>query len=115
MKYKVIFTNGYTDDSDSLMRGYRSDTLLLDEKNNYFKLNFTDLEVIKNGFDEEKVCYLENNMVILHTVTKENILKSIPELHQWCFFLHWLPLSNELVEKYYYPKEDWVVFEVLVE
>ena len=115
MKYKVIFSKGYMDDSEALMKGYKSDILLLDEKGKYFELNFIELEVIKNGFEQEKVCYLENNMIILHAVTKENILKSITELHQWKFFLRWMPLSVELVEKYYYPKEDWVIFEVTIE
>jgi len=115
MKYKVIFSTGYIDDSESLMKGYKSDILLLDESNNYYEPNFVELEVIKNGFGEEKVCYLENNLVILHSVTKENILRSIPDLHQWSFYLHWKPLSGELVEKYFYPKEEWVVFEVIIE
>jgi hypothetical protein len=73
IEYQLIFSIGYTDDTESLMKGYKSDVLLLDAKGDYYELNFIELEVIKNGFNDNKTCYLEANMVILHAVTKENI------------------------------------------
>jgi hypothetical protein len=112
MKYEIIFSNGYTDDEDSLMRGYRSDVLLLDEMQNYYNLEFEELEVIKNGFDKDQVCYTNGNLIILHEVTKENILKSIPKLHDWRFYERWLPLTKGQIEKYYYPAENWKIFTV---
>jgi len=111
MKYKIIFTSGYVDDSDSLMKGYKSDILLLDQENKYYQLNFIEIDVIRNKFDKSKLCFLESNMVILHQITKDSILKCIAELHNWQFYKRWLPLkSNEL--EIFYPKEDWDVFEV---
>ena len=116
MQYQVIFTIGDTEELDLLMvtKGYRSDVIILDEKGNYYEVNFTELEVIKNGFDTEKVCYLEHNIVILHKVTKENVIRSIPELHQWLFYRRWLRLTKEQVVKFYYPKDNWKVILVTV-
>jgi hypothetical protein len=54
-------------------------------------------------------------MIILHEVTKKNILESIPELFKWQFFKRCCPLKMELIEKYYYPKDDWAIFEVDIE
>lgn len=114
MQYQVIFTTGDTEELDLLMvtKGYRSDVIILDEKGNYYEVNFVELEVIKNGFNTDKVCYLEHNLVILHEVTKENVIKSITELHQWLFYQRWLPLTKEQIEKFYYPKDNWKVFLV---
>jgi len=114
MTYKVIFSSGYTDDDEALMKGYRSDILILDETDNYYEANFVELNTIINLFTQDKICLIENNLVILHRVTKENILQSIAELHQTSFHLHWVPLSNDLIKKYYYPTEHWVTFEVVV-
>jgi hypothetical protein len=48
-------------------------------------------------------------------MTEETILKSILYLHRWMFFKRWLPITNETLIKYFYPKEDWVIFEVEVQ
>lgn len=115
MIYNIIFTNGYTDDSESLMKGYRKDVILKDKNDAYYEINFVELEVIKNTFKRDSVCYLENNIVILHEVTKNNIIRSISELHNWSFYKRWIPLTTEQLEKYYYPKNKWVLFEVKVD
>ena len=114
MQYQVIFTIGDTEELDLIMttKGYRSDVIILDENGNYYEVNFTELEVIKNGFDDDKVCYLEQNLVVLHEVTKENVMKSIPELHRWLFYKRWVPLTNEQVENLYHPKDGWKIFLV---
>ncbi|MEJ8819928.1 hypothetical protein [Lacibacter sp. H407] len=114
MTYQVIFTNGYEHDDESLMKGYRKDVMIKDNDDHYYEVNFIELEVIKNGFHKDSVCYLENNIVILHEVTKDNILRSIPELHKWLFSKRWIPLTINQVERYYYPNNNWKVFEVLV-
>lgn len=111
-KYKIIFTLGYNDDEKSLMEGERGDVLILDEDGNYFDPVFITLARIESEFWKERVCYLEDKMVILHSVTKENILKSIPEIHNWLFKKRWFPLEDEIIEKYYMPMADWVFFDV---
>ena len=114
-QYTIIFSAGYTDDIESLMKELRGDVLLLDDKGNYYDINFLTINRIKGEFDKDKVCYLEENMVILHEVTKDNILMSIRELHQWAFSKRWSPLSHEQVEKYYYPKDNWMLFTVEID
>jgi len=52
--YDLILTTGYTDDSESSTKGYRSDALLKDQLGNYYELNFVELEVIQNGFDVKR-------------------------------------------------------------
>jgi hypothetical protein len=112
MEYKVIFACGYVDDLESLTKDLRGDILLLDQEGNYYNPQYITIERIKAEFGDNKVCYLEDNLVLLHEVTKDNILKSVPELYKWHFYKRWLPLSKEQLEKYFYPKEDWVVFIV---
>ena len=73
------------------------------------------LVVIANGFNENKVCYLESNLVILHSVTKENILRSVVELHNWMFYKRWLPLAEENVKKWFYPIERGQFLKLNVE
>lgn len=114
MKYKVIFTAGYDDDIYSITKELRGDVLILDEENNYYNPQYITLDRIKGEFDEDKICYLEDSLVILHTVTKDNILKSIVELHRWLFAKRWVPVTDNQLAKYFFPKEDWVIFEVEV-
>jgi hypothetical protein len=114
MKYKVIFTSGYDDDIDSLSKELKCDILIIDDKNNYYNPQFITLNRIKGEFNNDKVCYLEDNLVILHKITKENILKSIAELDKWVFIKRWIPLNEGQLVEYFYPKEDWVIFEVEV-
>jgi len=114
MEYKVIFSTGYSDDSWSLEKDYRNDILLLDEKGNYYAIQFITVERIKVEFEVSDICYLEENMVILHEITKENILKSIPKLHKWLFFECWVPLPKDRLSKYLHFKEMWAIFTVEV-
>lgn len=112
MKYKVIFTLGYIDEDEAIYRGDRGDVLVIDENGLYYDPYFTTLESIQAEFTSDKVCYLWDKMVIVHKLTNENILKSIPELKKWLFQKRWKPLTTDEIEKHYYPKEDWVYFEI---
>lgn len=114
MNYSVIFSSGNVDDYESEMKGYRSDILIRDSEDNYFEVNFFTTEVLNNAFSDNKVCYLETNLVILQRVTKENILLSIKELDKWLFYKRWKPLSNDQLRQYYYPKEDWKIVNIEV-
>ncbi len=115
MKYEIIFTLGYTDDSDSLARDIKCDVLILDEIGNYYCPQFITITRIHSRFHAGERCYLEDNLVILHEVTKETILSSIQDLHRWKFQLRWYPLTTAQLEKYFYPKETWVYFSVNVD
>jgi hypothetical protein len=112
MKYDVIFTTGYNDDIDSISKELKCDVLILDEEGNHYNPQYITLDRIKGEFEENKICYLEDNLVILHKVTKENILKSIIELDKWMFTKRWIPLNEKQLSDYFYPKENWLVFEV---
>jgi hypothetical protein len=112
IKYKVIFTDGYDDDIDSLSKELRCDVLIQDVNGNYYNPQFITVNRILGEFDAEKICYLEDNMVILHQVTKDNILKSVAELHKWQFIKRWLPLTVQQLEDYFYPTDKWLVFEI---
>ncbi|MBN9383651.1 MAG: hypothetical protein J0H74_23035 [Chitinophagaceae bacterium] len=115
MEYKLVFSTGYENDLESLQKQFKGDVLLLDEQNdNYYELNFVTLDRLKQEFDRRYICYVENNMVILHEITKENIIRSISELHKWRFYKQWVPLTQEQIEKYYYPREKWVYFSVSI-
>lgn len=115
MEYILIFSAGYTDDREAIMKGYRSDVILMDENKDCYELNFIELEVIRNGFDSSKVCYLENNLVIVHKVTKENIISSIRHLHDWKFQQQWRPLNQEQIAKYYPNEALWVTYLVEID
>ena len=115
MNYKIIFTDGYTDDIESLTRGLRCDILILTESGLYFNPRFLTLERIKIEFGKSMNCYLEDNLVILHSITKDIILKSIVELHTLLFFKRWIPLSTEQLEQYFYPQDTWVLFDVIID
>jgi len=115
MLYEVIFSIGYTDDLESLTREFKGDVLLHCETGEFYELNIITIDRLRGEFSQEKVCYLENNLIILHRITKENIIDSIKELHFWQFQKRWRPLSQQQVEKYYYPKDDWVIFTVVLD
>jgi hypothetical protein len=112
MKYKIIFTLGYIDDEEAIYRGNRGDILIINELGEYYDPYFITLESIKGEFTSNKVCYLWDKMVIVHELTTDNILKSIFELEKWLFQKRWIPLKDEDIEKHYFPKEDWIVYEV---
>lgn len=115
MKYKVIFTLGYITDEEAINRGNRGDVLIIDELGFYYDPYFITLEGIKGEFGINKVCYLWDKMVIVHELTTENILNSVPELKKWLFQKRWVPLTDEEVAKYYFPKEDWIIYDVEIE
>lgn len=112
MKYKVIFAAGYTDDLESLNRDLRGDILINDENGNFYNPFFITIDRIRVEFNDSKICYLEDNLVIVHSVTKDNILKAIAELYEWMFYKRWVPLSEEQLQIFFYPKEDWITFEI---
>ena len=116
MEYKIIFTSGYgeIDDYESLAKGLKCDVLILDEKGDYYCPQFITIERINNEFTKNEKCYLEDNMVIMHEITKQTIMDSIPLLHKWLFFKHWIPVSIEILEEYFYPKDTWVIFPVTI-
>lgn len=109
MKHKVFFTAGY-DDIDSLSRELRSDVLIQDSDGNFYNPLFITIDRIKSEFENDKFCYVDDNIVFLHQVTKDNILKSIEELYKWQFDKRWRPINNEMLENFFYPKENWVIF-----
>lgn len=51
-------------------------------------------------------------MVILHELTIENILKSVKELHLLNFQKSWTPLTEDQIEKYFFPKEECISYDV---
>jgi hypothetical protein len=114
MKYKVIFTTGYEDDLDSLTQELKADVLLMGSDGNYYNPQFITIERVKNEFTNDKICYLEDNLVIMHKITKDNILSVIKELHEWHFIKRWQPLTQEQLEKYFFPMSDWIIFDIEV-
>jgi len=112
MKYKIIFTTGYDDDIDSISKELKCDVLIMDEKGDYYNPQFITIERIKGEFEKSKICYLEDNLVILHTITKDNILNSIVELDKWMFTERWKPLEEKKLVEYFYPREDWLIFNI---
>ncbi len=114
MKYKIIFTLGYISDEEAMQRGNRGDILILDENENYYHPYYITLNCITAEFTNERICYTWDKMVIIHQLTTENIIKSIQELHIWQFQKNWTPLTNEKIEKYFFPKDDWIMYDVEV-
>lgn len=110
--YKLIFTSGGIDDTESLMREIRSDVLLMNEKEEYYYINFLTLNRIRSEFDSEKVCYLEDNLVVLHEITRDNILKSAAELIKWMFDKRWRPLTEQQLAKYYSDRSNWEIISI---
>ena len=115
MRYKIIFTLGYINDEEAIERGNRGDILIVDELGSYYDPYFITLDSIKGEFTSNRVCYLWDKMVIIHELTTENILKSIPELKKWLFQKRWTPLTDEEVEKHYFPKKDWITYDVEID
>lgn len=114
MDYSIIFTSGYEDDLESVTRGIRSDVLLGTATGDFYRMNLLTLDRIRGEFDAHQPCWLEENLVILHEITKDRILQCVETLHRWGVEQQWKPLTQPQVEKYFYPREDWVVFPVTV-
>jgi hypothetical protein len=115
MEYKVIYTLGHSVDEEYDMKGYRSDIILKDEENNYYELNFVEPDVIKNGFDANSSCYIDTNLIVIRDMGLNTILKSIESLHKWQFNKYWKPLTFDLIEKHYYPKEKWIFYSIQID
>ncbi|MDE1191738.1 MAG: hypothetical protein PW786_06335 [Arachidicoccus sp.] len=115
MLYKIIFTKGHLDDLESLEKGVTGDILISNEEDVYFNPQYITIERVNYEFGIDKECYLEENLVLMHQITQETILKSIPHLHKWMFFEYWRPISDEILRKYFYPKEDWFIFKMEIE
>ncbi len=115
MKYKIIFSAGYDDDQESVIRQLRSDVLIQDEHGCYFNPFFITINRIETEFEKEDSCFLEDNLVILHIVTKENIFKALESMHQWLFYKRWTPLTEEQITKYFGDKDVWSIFVVDIE
>jgi hypothetical protein len=115
VKYKVVFTAGYDDDIESLSKQIRGDVLIIDEFGNCYNPQYITIERVKSEFSNDKLCYLEDNLVLMHSITKDTIIASVEELHKWLFQKRWYPLSVEQIEKYFYPKDDWVTFYAFVD
>jgi hypothetical protein len=114
MKYKLIFVSKVIDEIDWAAKQICCDVLILDENGNYFAPQYVTLERVKSDFGKNKLCYLEDNLIILHTITKENIIKSVTELDKWLFYKRWIPLSQDQLEKYFFPEEDWIIFDITI-
>lgn len=115
MIYEVIFTLGHNDDEEVMYTGCRGDVLIIDKLGTFYNPYFITLERIRGEFTSDRICYLWNKMVILHELTKENILKSIQELHDLQFYKSWKPLTEQQVIEFYYPKDDWISYYVEVD
>jgi hypothetical protein len=116
MTYKIIFSDGYTDDFETIERGITASVLILDESGIYYNPFFLSMERVIGEFKSlGPPCYFQENLVILHEVTKDSILDSIPVLHKSMFFVFWQPMTLHRLEKYFYPKENWVYFDVICE
>lgn len=76
---------------------------------------YITLERVNKEFSKDKICYLEDNLVILHRMGREMILQTIPELHRWMFFKRWIPLTTDQLIKYFYPKDQWEIVSMDVE
>lgn len=111
-EYKIIFIS---EEQINYDKGLLCDVLILDKEGNYFNPQFITLERVSNEFDLHKICYLEDNLVIMHKITKENIFKSIKEMHKWMFYKRWTPISNEQLEKYFFPKENWSIVSIFID
>jgi hypothetical protein len=113
MEYKIIFSTGYSYDLEYVDKRLRCDVLILDEMGNYYNPQYITLERVNSEFSKDKICYLEDNLVILHRMGREAILQTIPELHRWMFFKHWVPLTSDQLIKYFYPKDQWEVIQCM--
>jgi hypothetical protein len=58
---------------------------------------------------------LEDNLVIVREVSKDVIIQSIKDLHNWKFYENWKPLSKESIDKYWNDKSELVILEIEVE
>lgn len=115
MIYEIIFTLGHNDDEEAMYRGCRGDVLIKDDSGLYYSTYYTIPAAIVAVLTSRMVCYMCNDTVILHELTKENILKSIKELHDLQFYKSWKPLTEQQVIDFYYPKDDWISYYVEVD
>ena len=114
-RYDIIFTDTIEIGEELNERGLRCDVLILDENGHYYNPQYITLERITNTFGKDKNYLLEENIVIMHVLNNSNILETIKELDKWLFQKRWHPLSQERIEKYFYPKDNWETVTVIVE
>lgn len=115
MIYKIIFSLGLEDDDeDASIRGCRGDVLIQDNIGNYFEFHYETIEMVNDYFVRGDNFYFWDKLVIVKDISKKTICKSIEYLHIRQFQKIWAPISKEHLEKHYYPKEKWEIFEVEV-
>lgn len=112
MRYKVIFSSGDFDDCETIMIGIKYDVLIMDEKGNYYNPQYIALDRINGVFTKDRTCFLMEDLVVLHRVSRENILQSISNLHLWRFTERWLPVNERILVEHFYPMEAWLIIEV---
>lgn len=113
MSFKLIFTLGIQDDEESEIKGTRGDLLLQDEAENFYELNFMTIERLNSAIDNNHTFYFEPNLLIMLDLKYETILDAIVSLIKRDFALtNWLPLKPEVVKKFYYPKDRWIIYEI---
>lgn len=102
-------------DEDAYFRECRNDVLIQDENDNFFELNFHTLASINDYFARSsKLCFFWDKLIIVEDIKKATICDCISYLHTRQFYKIWEPISQEYLEKHYYPKENWEIFEVEV-
>lgn len=115
MKYNVIFTLGIEyDEYEMSLRGCRNDVLVQNLNGEYFEFNYETIEMVNDYFVRGDNVYFWDKLIIVKDISKEAICNSINYMHTKQFFKIWKPLTSEYLEKHYYPKEKWEIFEVEV-
>lgn len=121
MKYEIIFTGGF-DDLEVQTREVSGCVIIRDDKGQYYytmihtldrlwgetemEVRFHDSANVTTGF------WFEENAVILLDISKQGIISAFKSLLNRPIEEFWKPMSQDILEKFFYPKERWEIHTI---
>lgn len=107
----IVFRSGYFDYDDDLteVKGHRSDIHVCMDDDKCFNLNFISIERLNIEFaanlERGEIFFADEGLVIVNTVNKDSIIRSIVDLYNKKFFS---TQKNQVIE----PSDGWVAFDI---
>jgi len=108
--YKLIFSIGHDYEDELVYKQVRGD-ILIELNGQFFRPTFITLDRIKAEFSISTPCFLNEDLVIVRSVSKNTVIESMRYLHEWKFYEKWIAVRLEFVERFFYPKERWIIYE----
>ena len=121
MKYEIIFTEGF-DDLEVQMRELSGCVIVRDDKGQYYYTMIVTFDTLWGETEMDDKSYgstvmgsgfwMEGNPVILLDISKQGIINTFKSLFNRPIEEFWKPMSQDTLERRYYPKEHWEIHTI---